>query len=129
MDTGTRQTSVPPSSKGWLRLINGEDSGGTGQNMPPNYANKWRNPAVIAGGNLEVRSRLQSRVEEGGCHCSGLSRGGRKDSSLINPHLLTAESSPFSSHIKEQNEVEHKEEKMKEELLLLHPLPTYSSFT
>lgn len=50
MDTMTRQTSVSPTFEGWLRLTNGEDSGGTAQNMPPNYANEWRNPPVIAGG-------------------------------------------------------------------------------
>lgn len=31
------------------RLTNGEDSWGTGQNVPANYANKWRSPAVMAG--------------------------------------------------------------------------------
>jgi len=31
------------------RLTNGEDSWGTGQNVPPNYANKWRSPPVMVG--------------------------------------------------------------------------------
>lgn len=31
------------------RLTNGEDSRGTGQHVPANYANKWRSPPVMAG--------------------------------------------------------------------------------
>lgn len=46
------------------RLTNGEDSRGTGQNMLANYANKWRSPPVMAGGNLKVRSGLESREGE-----------------------------------------------------------------
>ncbi len=42
------------------RLTNGEDSQGTGQNMPPNYANKWKSPAVM------VRVIWKSGVDSSG---------------------------------------------------------------
>lgn len=57
----------------------------------------------MAGGNLKVRSGLESR--EAGvimCHYRGLRRGGREDGSLINPHFLRGERSPFSSLIKSE---------------------------
>lgn len=47
--------------------------------MQSNYANKWRSPLLTGGGNLKVRSRLESG-EEGAImrHYSGLRRGGKK---------------------------------------------------